>query len=260
MVNEKNILHLSSIFKLHHIDTMIFLLFHKKKIILTLLVVLAMSLLLSAQNAEDYKIFTDAAQGYSVLYRGELSIYSRSKKPNDGSTSFAFSANFEKGDIIFCGKQYLDVILNLNAHTDELCVIDPVIGLNIIVNKNFVDSFSMGSRQFVHFKEVDNPILSNGYYEVLYSGGFKLYKKNQKQYFENTKDGLYIKKGFTLVENFYLCKNDKWYRIASKRDLKKLYVGQAKIIDQLQRKRELGFSISTKERAFVEIVTYLDQP
>jgi len=246
----EKMLYLRSIVKLHRIDIMKFILF---------CLLFAWSLVLSAQNIDDYKIFSDAAGEHSVLYRGKLPMIYGSKSPNDASTYFAFSTNFLKGGVCFCGKQYSDVALNLNAHTDELYVRDPITGTYIVVNKSFVDSFSLENHRFVHYKSEDHSVLDNGYYEVLYTGNVLLYKKIRKLYFEKTPDALRVVKGFTLEENFYLWKNNRWHRVGTKRDLKKLYPEQSKMIDQLQKTRGLVFSKNDREKALLETITFLDR-
>jgi len=219
---------------------------------------MAFPVLLSAQNTVDFGMFTDAAQEYLGLYRGELPLHYGSKSPNDGSTFFAYSTDFENGDVLFRGKHYKGVTLNLNVHIDELYVRDPFQGIAILVNKNFVDSFSMGRRRFVHHKQEQGSMLANGYYEVLYEGRLKLFKKIRKNYFENTLDGQRLKKGFTLDESFYLWKDDRWVRVAAKKDLQKLYPDQKRNIDQIVKTGRLDFSKNNREHALTVIVTHFD--
>lgn len=218
----------------------------------------ALPFVLSAQNRVDYGVFIAKAQGHSGLYRGELPMQYGSKAPNDASTYFAYSTDFRNGDVLFRGKLYTGVALNLNAHIDELYVKDPIDGIYILVNKNFVDFFSFGEHRFVHHKQELGSALAGGYYEVLYAGEIKLYKKIKKNFFENLRDGLYVKKGYTLNESFYFLKNDKWYRVGTKRELKKLYPEQTKTIDQIVKSRGLDFSNKNRERALIEIATHID--
>ena len=138
-----------------------------KKTIL-LFFISASSVLLYAQQKGDYALFMDAAREYSVLFRGELPVNYGSKTPNDWSTYFAFSTNFEQGTIVFNGRLYEGIELNLNAHLDELYVKNRVGGITHLVNRNFVDLFSMGSHHFIHYKQEPRSILNSGYYEVLF--------------------------------------------------------------------------------------------
>ena len=222
----------------------------------------ALPSVLFAQNSVDYNIFKQAAEGYSNMFRGAFPVDYGDKKPNDGSTYYAYSSVFEKGNVLFRGKLYKDVLLNLNAHRDELCVMDANNGVVVVLNKHFVDSFSMGTgreRQFVHFKQEANPVLSNGYYESIYSGKFILYKKILKQYDVSISYSLLQMKSYILSESFYLQKNGIWYRVGAKRDLKKLFANQKREIDQLCRTRNLDFK-KNKEYALIQTLLYLSEP
>jgi len=228
-----------------------------KKTIL-LFFISASSVLLYAQQKRDYTLFMDAARENSVLFRGELPVNYGSKTPNDWSTYFAFSTNFEQGTILFNGRLYEGIELNLNAHLDELYVKDRVGGVTRLVNRNFVDAFFLGSHHFIHYKQEPGSILISGYYEVLFMGNIKLFKKIRKVYFEEIVDRYRINKSYTLAEEFYLCKNDVWYRVGTKSDLKKIFPDQKRAIDHTVRTMGFDFSKKNRERALLGTVTYLN--
>jgi len=220
------------------------------------------SSVLFAQNSVDYKIFMDYAQGYSTLFRGELPASNGDKISNDGSTYFAYSDRFEKGNLLYRGKWYYDVLLNLDAQRDELYVVDFSRGFPVVVNKNFVDSVFIGAgggHWFVRLAQKSNPVISSGYYEVLYSGKVMLYKKIRKQFNQKTSNDKRLLKWFTLSEGFYLYKNDRWYRVGSKGDLQKIYAQQKRDIDLFLKRERVDFR-RDKTQALVYTITYLEGP
>ena len=211
---------------------------------------------LSGQKA-DYNLFMNAAAELSVLYRGELPVSYGSRIPTDNSIYYAWSTNFEAGEVIFCGKLYQNILLNLNAHLDELYVQEPVQGMPVLVNKNFVESFSIGKHKFVNYQQEKNTTLNLGYYEVLFTGNVKLYKKIRKIYYEKPGDRGRMQRGFTLFEGYYVCKNDQWVRINKKGDVTKLFPEHKKAIDKLSKSMNFTFK-EDKERFLMVTLDYIN--
>ena len=89
-------------------------------------------------------------------------------------------------------------------------------------------------------------------------GNIKLLKKIRKVYAEEIVDRYRITKSYTLAEEFYLCKNDTWYRVGTKSDLKKIFPDQKRAIDHTVRTMGFDFSKKNRERALLGTVIYLD--
>ena len=210
-----------------------------------------------AQNSVDYSIFMDYVQEQSVLFRGELALNYGNRMPNDGSIFFAYSTDFENGEVLFRGKRYKDIRLNLNAHLDELYVQEPVQGIRLLVNKNFVDSFSMGKHRFVHCRQGNHPGLIDGYYEVLLSGHLSLYKKIHKKFQESIKSGTKMMlRSYILQESYYLLKDDKWVQVSSKSDLKRVFGAEKRVINEISKTKHLDFR-RNKEGSLIELLNVL---
>lgn len=212
--------------------------FHMKYLTHILLpsLTLLLPLTLFSQNAGDYGLFMDASREHSVLYRGTLPMRYGYLMPTDASTFFAYSMDFEQGEVVFRGKRYKNVLLNLNAHKDELYVKDPVNGLPILVNKNFVTSFTMGTHPFI--------CMNDEYYEQLYAGRLILFKKIQKRVHETINSDDKIVRKYLLLERFYLVKNDQWYQVNTKKELKQLFPEHKKVIYKLFRSKGLVATVA----------------
>lgn len=232
--------------------------FKRKETLVAINFLLILPLCSIAQDTIDYRSFMESAREYSTLYRGELPPFYVDNAPNDGSTYFAYSITFEKGDMEYCGKMYRNIELNLNAHLNELYLREPFYDSYLVVNKNFVSFFSMGDRKYVSYTQETNSALKHGYYEVLYMGNIKLYKMIQKKYYFDIPYGeRRVRKGYKIEESFYVCKGDTWRRVGKIADLKKLFPEQKGAIDYVLRTKRLNF-VDFTERSIVEIVTYLD--
>ncbi|MDR2586010.1 MAG: hypothetical protein LBC84_07330 [Prevotellaceae bacterium] len=227
-----------------------------KRILLFFCFVISFLSALFSQEHIDYGMFMNSAQDNSVLFRGVLPV-NREKRSNDRTTYFAYYFDFVKGEIVYCGKKYKDVFLNLNALTDELYIKDSEFGIQQIVNKNFVDSFAMEKHRFVRLDPEKNSTLNSGYYEVLYTGKLWLYKKMQKQFYEIVYSRTNIKSGYTLLETFYLRKENTWYLVSSKADIRKLFPEHKKEINRYIRNQYLNFG-DNKGLALIEIMNYID--
>jgi hypothetical protein len=207
------------------------------------------------QKVADYNIFMNSAREHATIFSGEYPMrFGHWKQwiPEDGSTFYAYSMDYETGNVIYKGKEYRDMLLNLNASSDELYIIDPK-GGPVVVNKHYVGAFSLGGRQFIHVQNQDGG-LKSGYYQVLYSGTLKLYKKIRKRYYEKTNNTRSMLRGFTLAEEFYLCHNGQWVQVGKKKEVQRLFPNQKYALDQWS---QYDFR-AQKERTLVAITTLLD--
>lgn len=181
-------------------------------------------------QTEDFKSFKADAAELLNLYRGAAPIQYRFHYTG---TYFAYQDEYVKGNIIYNGKLYSDVLLNLNCHSDDLQVKIEKSDLIVILNKDFVNSFSIGNHYYINIgrRATGNVYLpgSNedermegvergfideslpaGYYEVMYDGEMKLLKKTKKTYGERinqsagTDPKSAIERSFSTTYSYYL--------------------------------------------------------
>ena len=119
---------------------------------------------------------------------------------------YAYSNDFEAGRVVYNGKEYWGVLLNLNSHRDELQLKVKEVGINLSLKKSLVESFEIGRRKFVNLQG-ENVVrgLKEGYYEVLHEGEHTLLKKHWKSVVENNDmiTGT-IRKKFVTKSRYYL--------------------------------------------------------
>ncbi|HCT95245.1 MAG: hypothetical protein A2X19_10065 [Bacteroidetes bacterium GWE2_39_28] len=234
-----------------------------KKFILASLLYLFLSTLF-AQTGEDYKKFIENAEGYSNLYRGTAPL---AYKFTHTGTYFAYSPDFQIGTVRYNSKIYTNLMLNLNSHLDELYLFISYSGRYVVLNNDFVESFTMGTKEFhnITLQKGDNtPGLSPGYYEVLYKNdSAKLYKKIKKTYAErinqsaSSETNSKLERMFLATNTYHLVKGEKVYGVKRVGDIIRIYPAKRKEIRHLIREKNLD-ARSNRDNSFAEIIKFVE--
>ena len=156
------------------------------------------------------------------VFRGELA--QRYNYPLEG-TVYAYSDEFQPGTIHFNGKHYSGLMMNLNAHRNELQVRIGTTGESIAVKRSLVGDFTIGKRNFTAlYGERGIKGLAEGYYQVLYRGKDMLLKEIYKSTNDRTD---YVNnitvKVFTTRIRYWLVKDGKVTGIRDGNDLAGIY-------------------------------------
>lgn len=163
------------------------------------------------------------AQDYSApIFRGELA---EKYAYNITGCVYAYSDEFETGDVMFNGKKYSGLQLNLNAHRNELQVKVGVSGDCIALRNILVGDYNIGERNYTALYGANCIAgLAEGHYQVLYKGEGMLLKKIYKHVSEqaNFITGE-ITKIFTTKYRYYLVKEGMVYKIKDEKSLIKHY-------------------------------------
>ena len=125
----------------------------------------------TAAAQDDYAVFSGEAREASLLYRGHKA-FEYSLLYN--GTYFWESPEFRTGDVIYCGKEYRDVELNIDAARHELIV---RIGNGIspkVLGREYVQECHFGGRHFLNLQFLNGPEAPSGYWEVLTEGRNKV--------------------------------------------------------------------------------------
>ena len=183
------------------------------------LVFLGMPLLCYSQEKYDYK---SVAGNEIPVFRGELA-----EKYNyrfDG-TVYAWSDEFETGDLEFNGKWYYGLTMNLNAHRNELQVRIGNSGENMSLKRSLVGDFTIGKRNCTAlFGERKIKGLPEGYYQVLYRGKDMLLKQIYKNVTERVDFATHVPvKVFTTRTRYWLARGEKVTVIRGEKDLAGIY-------------------------------------
>lgn len=190
------------------------------------LILFAASLLAFAAGAAAQ----DSESAYAGVFRGKLpSVYPY--KYN--GTYFWFGKDFRNGDVLYNGRLYKDILLNVDAYENELQV-KPLEGATaMVVFKDQVAWFTMGNTLFVNLRYLGWKELPEGFYEVIRDGQTPLLRQVQKRIrFDSNGSGFRqigyddpdynssIPNYFQIKETFYALEKGSLRKI-SKRSLKK---------------------------------------
>ena len=203
---------------------------------------------LRAQN--DVARFEQDAGGLSTLYRGRLQ---KSIPFRYNGTPYLDTRAFKKGDMLYNGKHYTDVLLNLDASAQELVIRPDINSAGVILFRDQVAWFSVGSRRFINLRYIGYDNVPEGYYEIIRNGREPILRMSFKVLKAAT-NMLSAKALDDMDENYdagvvsYFEREEKYYILQEDGSLRKIGSGKAR---RLLRK---GFDMTgspLSEEAFV---------
>lgn len=125
----------------------------------------------TAAAQDDYTLFREQAGLASLLYRGQKA-YTYNLLYN--GTFYWNSPEFQNGTVLYDGKTYADVQLNIDAARQDLLVRLPGSTTDKVLDERFVASFTLGGRQFLNLQYLYGPDAPAGYWEVIHEGSARL--------------------------------------------------------------------------------------
>ena len=141
-----------------------------RRLILTPFVLVLMAFVAVAQN--DVEEYLHAAGNASNLYRGRKAL--EYKFPYNG-TFFWESPVYHPGRVCYNSKVYDCDAMNIDASQQELLVKDRSGIISVMLNRDYVSWFETAGRKFIHPRVYFNdPLLPEGFFEVLYDGRVKV--------------------------------------------------------------------------------------
>ncbi len=228
-----------------------------KKIVLFAVMLFLQPVILLSQAKYD---FVEEAGLDATVYRGPEAV----KYPfRYEGTPYAYSEKFLSGSLVYNGVEYKGLLLNLNAHRDELHLKVPSAGIVLELDKNLVGSFSFGNRMFVGLVgagAVDG--LNEGFYQVLYSGKDKLLKKNVKSFHErlqNSGNSKGVFRFFDPADRYYAIKDGVPVQVSKVKHFSKVYREKKKAIKGFIRKnRDRFIDMEDRDMALLEVMAFID--
>lgn len=191
------------------------------------------SICVSAQTSEELKAFENAAGNGSVLFRGkQANPYQHAANGNP----YWSSTTFVPAEIVFEGRLYDDILVNIDAITGQVLVRKDGYPIAIALPVGSVSSITTESGRFERIPD-GLGVIPEGLYEILGDGELKVYKHVRKQ----LKTGVqnmngdpigYVDPGYRSdVHNYYAISRTYYFkdsdgrfsRIRNKRDLTKKF-------------------------------------
>ena len=136
--------------------------------------VLALLLPLSAAAQDEAARFLREAGGDALLYRGHKA-YSYPMAFN--GTYFWEGPAFRTGEVLYNGKRYAGLMLNVDAARQDLVVRTPSGAADKVLARDLVERFTLDKNLFLNLEKVYGPASPAGYWEVLYDGKAKVVRQ-----------------------------------------------------------------------------------
>ena len=164
-----------------------------------LLLAVLLGILFPAQAAaqDDYSLFSERAGNASLLYRGNKAFQYILRF---NGTYYWHTPVFIPGDVVYNGKRYSDILLNIDASRQDL-VLRLADGVSAkVLERDHVRECTFGGRHFLNLQNLYGEAAPSGYWEVLYDGRSKIVRRVVKT-LENDMEG--NKRGQTHFEGEY---------------------------------------------------------
>ena len=120
---------------------------------------------------DDAALYMEQAGGSALLYRGHRAY--GYPTPFNG-TYFWYGPEYRVGSVIYNGKHYDNLLLNVDAVRQDLLVKSRD---GKVLNSDYVTSFTMDGRKFLNLRNIYGETAPSGYWEVLYDGRAKVLKQ-----------------------------------------------------------------------------------
>ena len=158
-----------------------------KKLSSLALIVVLTGLLRPAQAAaqDDYTVFQEGAGIASMLYRGHKAF--EYNQPHNG-TCYWESPVYEPGTVVYNGKLYRGVLLNIDAARHDLIIHIEGGVSNKVLERKYVRECTIGGRHFLNLQNIHGEAAPAGYWEVLFEGRNTVLRRVDKK-LEQDMDG-----------------------------------------------------------------------
>lgn len=177
----------------------------------------------------------------------------------DGTYRYFKGFDYSKGSITYNGQYYVNVSLKYDLLEDNLLARsdDNLSIFNINLIPEFVESFSIYSRDFVRLTDINLEISGNGYFEEAYLGNnLKLYIKHIKRKKDKAIGGAVQYK--FKEDNIYMLKTaENYYIVNSVRDIRKTLPEKEEQIRQYYKTYRSLYK-SNREMFMRKLVKHLD--
>lgn len=170
---------------------------------------------------------------------------------------YFFLHELSKGSITYDNVVFDNVELLYDEVKDWVILQDSTHRIQLVSER--LQGFTVFNQPFIRLeKDANTPIVTSGFYQVLYDGEIKLYKKEVKiitEKFTNTPE---LKVLFEKVFYYYIKKGNRFYPIVKKKDFLQLLKDKDKELNNFISKERLNFR-KDKDNTLIKLVAFYDQ-
>jgi len=197
----------------------------KRRVYCIIIASISISFCAVAQSETGYHNFIDRVENPSIIKTGAIPIVYKSVREGN---FYIRSNEYKMGSVKYNGKVYYDLLLNINAHLDELYVRDVSNTNSLVLSKDMIDYFYIDKKFYRNFKNGQ----MGGFYEVIAEGDVSVYKKVQKVFYERV--GADVFRGFHESISYFMIDGDNVLKFSNPKKILNHYKPHKRAI-----KREL---------------------
>lgn len=200
--------------------------------------------LLSTQLLQAQSMPASLSQRYDSVVSGHLDLYYGRKpllySPVIQGHPYLGSGNWMTGEVFYKHARYQASLL-YDLASDRLLVDDPHHGGIELLNEQ-IDYFMLEGRLFkpLSGKEINTPMYSSGFYEILYDGNMQFIARHLKQIKKEQKDYRETQY-FDPVTRYLIRLNGTYYAIKNKNTVVRVFKGHDKELARALRQSNLDF-------------------
>jgi hypothetical protein len=206
------------------------------------------------QNAID--LYDNFSAENAPVYNGIEYIYYNFKMEGD---PYFITGNFSKGWVNYSGRKYDSLSVMYDVARNLLVILSNDKKSTIVLQNEFVDSFSLLGHTFINLREDHKQNLYNtGFYDMLYNGKVQFVARRIKAM--NMKiEGMVVVRPFYIKDRFYVHKDGLYYLVNSKKDVYHLFDDKMHDMKKLMRKQHLKFRRKNFEQTMIKVTALYDQ-
>jgi len=163
------------------------------------------------------------------------------------------------GSIAYDGTLYKDVPLAYDIYHEEVIINRYEKNFRIKLANEKIDSFSFFGHHFIRIvpDSADNPLLTIGFYDVMYNGHTTMLVKRRKKYEETVVSSGAITQ-FIEDDRYFIKKDNVYYDVHNKKTTLQVFKDKKKDLQKLLRKNKIKFK-PDPELGIVKTAEYYDQ-
>ena len=220
----------------------------KKTLILLSLMLFAV---LPGHAQEGYDRYLQDVGSRALLWRGHLA---RRYPPLSEGTPWWTDARFLPGSVVYNGKHYAGVWMNIDAVQQDLVVTGFAGDAQKVLRRDCVERFSLGGWEFVNLQALHGASMPAGYWQAVYDGRAKVYRQVVKNLKKDYSGRRWIEE---TVAYGHLSDNGKWTPLRRRSQLSKLYPEHRKDLQRHIAQLESGGMLEF-ERFCVAVMSFVE--
>ncbi len=209
---------------------------------------------IQVKNAID--LYNNYNANNAPVYNGEAYLYYTFKMEGD---PFFETGNFSDGWVNYKGRKYNSLKLIYDIVRNQVVVLSPDKITAIVVQSQFIDSFSLLGHTFIALQEDQKQNLYNsGFYDLLYNGHTQFLVRRVKSLNPRIQGNIMVTQ-FVTKNRFYIHKGGLYYLVSNKKDVYRLFNDKIHELKRLMHKNHIKLRHKTFESDMVKVTAFYDQ-